>query len=113
MNNTVKTPFILSIIANGSLTFYCFLALLERFYHFGGLATTALISFFLIVSFVIAPLVLSIVSLSMLRRVGPVVGKDRLFVILTRVFSWLVIGGFAFALTIVLLLVLIFGAIIF
>ena len=91
LNGKLKTAFILSIVAMATLVTYSTLSLCERFLRTDIIPDATNMLWFYLLVFIISPIVLAIVALSMIRRVE-VYGKQRVYLILTRVFSWSTIG---------------------
>ena len=91
LNGKLKTAFILSIVAMATLVTYSTISLCEHFLRIDIIPDATNMLWFYLLVFIISPIVLSIVALSMVRRVQ-VYGKQRVYLILTRVFAWSTIG---------------------
>ena len=108
MNTKIQTAFYLSICSIGGLSTYLLLLLLERFSVFYIDAHPSLTTL-VYVSFVIGPFVLAIVCLNMVKGMRDVNNKERLFIKLTRLFSWLTLGSFILYTSLALILLALFG----
>ena len=107
----IKTAFILSIVGNSFL-----FALLIAYIFFGSTLNsflfpnvpTALLSF---AAIFVGPLVFGIVALSLLNKATPITAQDKVFRILTRIFSLIAIIEGCFFVIYYFLFLVIFGAV--
>ena len=81
----IKTAFILSIIGAASSDLFLLMYILP--YRIGNIFIINDLAAFIIYPALAAPLVLGILSLTMVRDIGGVSGKDRVLYIFTRVLS--------------------------
>ena len=108
MNSRLKTAFSLSIVAIAMFFFLLFLAMLGRL-GLSYLLANQITRYATIFCFVVGPLVLAIVALSLVRTVRPT-PEERKYKIMTMVFSFVTIGSIFTYLSAVLAVLLIFGA---
>ena len=92
-NSRLKTAFILATIAQASFDAFIIVLICEYATGHSFLTSNQIAKSLAYLFFVLGPLVLSIVALSFLRRVDDVEREERLFLVLTRVFAWVSIGG--------------------
>ena len=96
-SQTIKTAFILSIVGNGLgdliILFYLYLAARLGSWS-GNLSALGLLYIIIICTLIFAPLVFGIISLNMIKGVNPVTQQDRVFRIITKIFSIVnIVGG--------------------
>ena len=98
-SKTVKTAFILSLIAGISLDALFILYFIFGYAYFAYLDSN-LLRDAMILGFIMAPIVLGIIALTMINQVKDVKRSQRVYLILTRIFSITSIAEGAFALSI-------------
>ena len=96
-SQTIKTAFILSIVGNGLgdliILFYLYLAARLGSWS-SNLSALGLLYIIIICSLIFAPLVFGIISINMIKGVNPVTQQDRVFRIITKIFSIVnIVGG--------------------
>lgn len=109
-SSTIKTAFILSIISESCGDVILLLLFYEGIISYGSILSV--INILIYSALLAAPLVLGIVALSMVNKVKPITKSDRVFKMLTRIFSIIsiVAGGILlFYYCIVLLFVYLIG----
>ena len=104
----IKNAFILSIIANvsGDALIISYALVGSLGYFSSPTFTPAFLIFCLVaLAFLVAPLVFGIIALVMIKSIKPITPKDKVFKILTKVFSIVSIVGGAILLAYVLIIV--------
>ena len=96
-SQTIKTAFILSIVGNGLgdliILFYLYLAARLGSWS-SNLSALGLLYIIIICSLIFAPLVFGIIAMNMIKNVNPVTQQDRVFRIITKIFSIVnIVGG--------------------
>ncbi len=96
-SQTIKTAFILSIVGNGlgDLIILLYLYLAARLGSWSSnLSALGLLYIIIICSLIFAPLVFGIITMNMIKNVNPVTQQDRVFRIITKIFSIVnIVGG--------------------
>lgn len=84
-SQTIRSAFIISIIAGASSDVFGLLLLFEGVISYGSILEP--INLVIVSCLLLAPLVLGIVALSILGKAKPVTKSDRVLRILTKIFS--------------------------
>ena len=107
MNTRIKTAFALSISALAGASTYFLILIIKRFDDL-FISRSSYLWVLIYLFTVISPIILSIVSLNMIKRVKAE-GQDRTYKTLTRIFSLATLGTFALYITILLFSLLFIG----
>ena len=109
MNKTLKTAFILSIVAMASIETMIVIAL--RFYSYlSDIFSSRLVGATMLISIVAAPMVLGIIAFSYLKQIKDIQRTERPFYIVTRVLSIISIVTSAVVVGILFIVFLIVGS---
>ena len=91
----ITTAFTLSVVANGLLDFLIIIIYIVKAMNSSGsgLSFSYTGFLFILITLLIAPIVLGITSLVMIKKTEPTEPKERIFGILSRIFSIIAIVG--------------------